>query len=421
MEIHQLKRDIPDFRSSISQRDFHCDQVVSIIGAGVMGRGIAAASVRAGIPVRISDSNISAAKEAVENILSCRELPANQHPRLVDPTAAPLISVATDDVEVADADLIIEAVPENLALKTAILSRIEPQLRSGTIIASNSSSLSIAQLSAALQAPGRFCGMHFCHPVSERPLVEIVHTHTTNPETIRRATAFATTLRMAPLVIRDSPGFLLNRLLVPFLNEAIELLLDGVAVEVLDEAALDFGMPAGPLALFDEFGIDVALAVGRTLYREFPNRIVPSELIIRMYKSGRLGRKCGHGFYSTPWATGDRQVSPEVRQLIADRLRGGEPLDPDAIRHRLILPMLLEAIRALEEQLVDHPATIDKALHDGLGLTPCYSGLFGWARSVGSGRILQWLAPLQHLGNRFEPPGSLLTVTRDSEQHRAAA
>lgn len=202
---------------------------------------------------------------------------------------------------------------------------------------------------------------------------------------------------MAPLVMRDSPGFLLNRLLVPFLNEAIELLLDGAAVEALDQAGLEFGMPVGPLALFDEFGIDVALAVGRSLYQAFPNRIVPSELIIRMYKSGRLGRKCGHGFYSAPWATGDRQVTPKVRQLIAERLRGGEPPDPDAIRHRLILPMLLEATRTLEEQLVDNPATIDKALHDGLGLTPRYSGLFAWARSVGSGRILQWLAPRQLL------------------------
>ncbi len=386
-----------------------------------MGRGIAAAALRAGMIVRVSDSCNSAATAAVEHILTSRESYAKQHPRFVDPIAGPLITVATDDADVANADLIIEAVPENLALKTAILSRIEPHLRSGTIIASNSSSLSIAQLSTALLAPGRFCGMHFCHPVSERPLVEIVYTHATEPDTIRRATAFATALRMAPLVMRDSPGFLLNRLLVPFLNEAIELLLDGAAVEALDEAALEFGMPAGPLALFDEFGMDVALAVGRSLYQAFPNRIVPSELIIRMYKSGRLGRKCGHGFYSTPWATGDRQVSPEVRQLIADRLRGSKRPDSDAIRHRLILPMLLEATRALEEQLVDNPEAIDKALHDGLGLTPRYSGLFGWARSVGSGRILQWLAPLQHLGNRFEPTDTLLTGAWDAEQHRTAA
>ena len=167
--MQPAKVDIQDSRSSNSRAEFQGGPVVSIIGAGVMGRGIAEAALRAGMIVRISDSSNSAATAAVEHILTARESDAKQHPRLVDPIAGPLLTVATDDADVANADLIIEAVPENLALKTAILSRIEPHLRSGTIIASNSSSLSIAQLSAALQAPGRFCGMHF--PRSTSPVV----------------------------------------------------------------------------------------------------------------------------------------------------------------------------------------------------------------------------------------------------------
>ena len=408
MEMHQLKRFIPDSFPSNSPGDFHSDQTVSIIGAGVMGRGIAAACVCAGIPVRISDANSSAAKEAVEQILNCRESRANQHPRLVDPTAAPLVSVAADDAEIADADLIIEAVPENFALKTAILSRIESHLRCETVIASNSSSLSIAQLSAALQAPGRFCGLHFCHPVSARPLVEVVYTDATTPETIRRATAFAATLRLAPIVIRDSPGFLLNRLLVPYLNESLELLLDGADIETLDHAAVSFGMPHGPMASFDEFGIDVAIAVGRSLYRAFPERIVPCELLIAMYKSGRLGRKSGGGFYQTQGDARAGRLDPHVIDLIRERRRGENRLSEDVITRRLFLPFLLEATRTLQESLVACPLVVDAVLRSGLGMNGSGSGIFAWANSIGARTLVDWLQPLHALGKRFEPTSLLL-------------
>ncbi|MBL8811014.1 MAG: 3-hydroxyacyl-CoA dehydrogenase family protein, partial [Planctomycetaceae bacterium] len=217
--------------STPSSQHFTTGQTVSIIGAGVMGREIAAAAARAGMTVRLSDSNLAVAADAVQQILSLHESRVGQHLRLVEPGAGPEISVATDDTEIADADLVIEAVTENLAIKSAILSRIEPQLRSGAIFASNSSSLSLTQLSKVLQTPGRFCGLHFCHPVSERPLVEVIYTDTTTSDTLNRVNAFATSLRMAPIIIRDSPGFLLNRLLVPYLNEALELLLEGADIE----------------------------------------------------------------------------------------------------------------------------------------------------------------------------------------------
>lgn len=425
MEMHQPTRAIQDSRPSISRVEFQVSPTLSIIGAGVMGRGIAAAAVRAGILVRISDSNIAAAAEAVEQILNSRESRTNQHPRLVDPTADPLISVATDDVEIADADLIIEAVPENFALKSLILSRIEPHLRSGTIMASNSSSLSIVQLSAALQTPGRFCGMHFCHPVSERPLVEVIHTDATNPETLRRATAFATAIRMAPIVMGDSPGFLLNRLLVPYLNETLELLLDGADIEAIDRAAADFGMPQGPLASFDEFGIDVAIAVGRSLYRAFPERIVPSELLIAMYKSGRLGRKSGGGFYRTQCDARAGRLDPSVLDLIRERRRSDNSLSEDAITRRLFLPVLLEATRTLQESLVVSPLVIDAALRTGLGMRGSGSGIFAWANSIGARTLIEWLQPLQALGKRFEPTQLLLDAAMNGTEFgvrtRAAA
>jgi 3-hydroxyacyl-CoA dehydrogenase len=401
--------------STNSSQRFTTSPTVSIIGAGVMGRGIAAAAVRAGMTVRLSDSNIVAAEDAVQQILTQHESRAGQYLRLVDPTADPIISVATDDSEIANADLIIEAVTENYAIKSAILSRIEPHLRSGAIMASNSSSLSLTQFSKSLQQPGRFCGLHFCHPVSERLLVEVVYTDTTTSETLNRARAFATSLRMAPIVVRDSPGFLLNRLLVPYLNEALELLLDGADIDSLDRAAAGFGMPLGPLTLFDEFGVDVAIAVGRSLYQAFPERIVPSELLIAMYKSGRLGRKSGGGFYSTQADANAGQVDRKVQELIQERRRSQTSLPDDIVRLRLFLPMLLEATRAVEESLMDRPSTIDAALRNGLGMCRPDCGIFSWANAIGAARLLNCLQPLQTMGQRFEPTQLLLNAAESKK------
>lgn len=389
-----------------------------------MGREIAAAAARAGMTVRLSDSNLAVAADAVQQILSLHESRVGQHLRLVEPGAGPEISVATDDTEIADADLVIEAVTENLAIKSAILSRIEPQLRSGAIFASNSSSLSLTQLSKVLQTPGRFCGLHFCHPVSERPLVEVIYTDTTTSDTLNRVNAFATSLRMAPIIIRDSPGFLLNRLLVPYLNEALELLLEGADIESLDRAAAAFGMPQGPLALFDEFGIDVAIAVGRSLYQAYPERIVPSELLIAIYKSGRLGRKAGGGFYPTQTDAREGRVDPKVLDLIRERRRSNCPLSDSVISRRLFVPVLLEATRILQEKLVDSPSAIDAALRRGLGMRCPNSGIFSWANAIGARTLLDWLKPLHSLGQRFEPTQLLFGAakcTKESPEIAGAA
>ncbi|HQX52000.1 MAG TPA: 3-hydroxyacyl-CoA dehydrogenase NAD-binding domain-containing protein [Planctomycetaceae bacterium] len=388
-------------------------QTVSIIGAGVMGHGIAELSVRAGMRVRICDSNAAAAEAAVEAIKNPRrgELLI---PQFLDVSDAADISAATCDAEIADADLIIETVSENLALKTAILSRIEPFLPSRTIVASNSSSFPISQLASSLKNPARFCGLHFCHPVSERPLVEVVGGKSTSRQTLERAFAFATSLGKAPIVVQDSPGFLLNRLLVPYLNEAMELLLEGADVAALDRTAKMFGMPQGPLALFDEFGIDVALSVGRSLFWTFPDRIVPSELLIAMYKSGLRGRKSGGGFYLTPEAADTGQLAPRVMELIAARQRANYSFSDEQIQRRLLLPMLLEATRALQESLVVSSTTIDTALRDGLGMTSLYRGLFGWADSIGAATIIDWLRPLEALGKRFESTELLQDAARNN-------
>ncbi len=371
----------------------HGIQTVSIIGAGVMGRGIALANVNAGIRVRLFDVDESVATTLVNQIRHC----------------SPLITVAKTDAEIANADLIIEAVSESAALKTALYSRLEPFLQPETLVASNSSSIPISRLAANLSHPARFCGMHFCHPVNERPLVEVIGATTTHPDTLSRIHSYATSLGMTPIFVQDTPGFLLNRLLVTYLNEALELLLDRVEINALDAAALQFGFPIGPLAQLDAFGLDVAVEVGKTLYWNFPDRIVPSGLLIAMYKAGRRGCKTKSGFYvDQPGLS--QTIDPAVQVMIEERYRDTAPVSPEVISHRLLLPLLLEATRTLEESIVSSSTIIDAALRDGLGMTRQYTGLFAWADSIGAATLLEWLTPLQPLGKRFEPTQALLDV-----------
>jgi len=363
---------------------------VGIIGAGVMGRGIAEACVRVGLNVILTDASVSVAESAVQRLREFTNNPAE-------------VKLACSDADFTEVDLLIEAAPEDEKLKAAILSRIEQCLSKGAIIATNTSSLSLSQLSGSFVNATRFCGLHFCHPVSERRLVEVVAAEKTSADTLARAQWFVTQIGKSPVVVRDSPGFVLNRLLVPYLNEALELLLHGASVESLDRAAADFGMPLRPLGLFDEFGVDVALAVGRSLYRVWPDRIVPAELLIAMYKSRRLGRKCGGGFYRSTADARRGELDPAVVELIQQRQRSDEIVPDDVVKHRLFLPMFFEATRIVEEGLVADGATIDVVLRDGLGLTRHDAGIFAWADAIGYRNLAEWLDDFRPLGERFTP------------------
>jgi 3-hydroxyacyl-CoA dehydrogenase/enoyl-CoA hydratase/3-hydroxybutyryl-CoA epimerase/3-hydroxyacyl-CoA dehydrogenase/enoyl-CoA hydratase/3-hydroxybutyryl-CoA epimerase/enoyl-CoA isomerase len=350
--------------------------------------------------VFIADVDDNAAAAAVQEILRASPTSGND---------VPVAVAVTSYEQLSEVDLVIEAVAEDEAIKTAVLSRIEPVLRPDALLTSNSSSIPMTRLAACLEKPDRFCGLHFCYPVDKRPLVEIIGTVATNASTLAEVHNYATFIGMAPIAIRDAPGFLLNRLLVPYLNEALDLVLNRADIRTIETAATNFGFPAGPLAQLDEFGMDVALEVGKTLYRSFPDRIFPSELLIAMYKAKRLGRKTGRGFYFDDGVRSD-DIVPDVQKIVQRRSRNTDPVPDAEIERRLFLPMLLEATRALEESLVDSATIVDRALQDGLGMTDRYAGLFGWADAIGASTILEWLRLLQPLGQRFEPTSILLDV-----------
>lgn len=383
-------------------------RTVAIVGAGVMGRGIAAACLSAGHSVILLDANETAARAAARSFATraVSEFPHRPH-FLRRSTAS--ITVARSVGGLARADLVIESVPEDRALKSAVLSELEPRLRAEAIVASNTSSIPIAALASGMKDSSRLCGLHFCHPVAERRLVEVVGAESTSPQTLAAAFRFAASLGKNPIIVRDGPGFLLNRIVAPYLSESLELLLEGASAELLDEVAREFGLPWGPLRQLDEFGLDVALAVGGTLWRAAPDRFPPSELLIALYKDGRLGRKSGGGFSAADDPDG-RRLDPHVVEVIRRRSRGMRCVTREEAACRMFVPMLLEATRALEESLVANAEIVDAALRDGLGMTSVYRGLFAWANRIGPAVLVEWLGANRALGPRFQPTRTLLAA-----------
>ena len=238
---------------------------------------------------------------------------------------------------------------ETVSAKHAVYAAIEPHVQAHTILASNTSTIPIQRLAATLARADRFLGLHFFHPVRRRPLVEIVRGPKTSDASITTAAAFAKGIAKTPIVVDDGPGFLVNRLLVPYLTEALELLLDGASIDDVEHAATEFGMAMGPLRLVDEIGIDTVFQGGRVLWEAFPDRVVASPLLVSMLKAGRLGTKSGAGFFlyskegtgpicaqhpsghsgrldlSTFSVSGHRDAA--VAEMIAQWARSPQPLD----------------------------------------------------------------------------------------------
>jgi 3-hydroxyacyl-CoA dehydrogenase len=401
---------------------------IAVVGAGMMGTAIAAATVRHSLPVVITDADSAALGRAGQRIAAELDQvgdwsifrPTNPAgasvpiekgtcplPRLVDPTS--------DETRIAGCDVILESITENLAAKQAIYARYEPRMHAEAIMASNTSTIPIARLAAGLAHPDRFCGIHFCHPVRLRPMVEIVRGPATSDRTIATAVAYARAIDRLPIVVDDGPGFLVNRVLLPYLNEALELLLEGATIEQIERAATAFGMAMGPLRLIDEIGLDTALLAGRVLWEAFPERIVASPLMITMYKAKRMGRKTGRGFFAYPDGLppdAPGLADPAVEPLVAAWSRATQTFSDEAITQRLLLPMVLEASRILEEHKVRDPRDVDLAVLFGLGFPAARGGLLYWADGLDAARIVEMLAPLEALGPRMAPTQLLLDLAR---------
>ena len=391
---------------------------VGIVGAGMMGTAIAAANLRHGLAVVLSDADQRALASATVRV--SRELADLGHTDdEIRQRVGQLLSVGADRDQLGRCDLVLESIVESPAAKQDLFFRLEPCLDPGVLLASNTSTIPIAKLAERLQQPGRFLGIHFFHPVGRRPLVEIVRGPRTDWGTVAAAMAYAKAIGKAPIVVADGPGFLVNRLLGPYLAEALELLREGVSVRDLEQTAAEFGMAMGPLRLVDEIGIDTALFGGRVLWEAFPDRITPSPLLVAMYKAGKLGRKTQSGFFTY---AGNRdsqsplEPDPDFLKLIAAWSYPTGSTPRVDLMARLLLPMVSEAARILEEGRVEGPESIDLAVNLGLGFPAAQGGLLRWADSLGPRRVVRMLESLADRGPRFQPPPLLVAMANEDRR-----
>jgi 3-hydroxyacyl-CoA dehydrogenase/enoyl-CoA hydratase/3-hydroxybutyryl-CoA epimerase/3-hydroxyacyl-CoA dehydrogenase/enoyl-CoA hydratase/3-hydroxybutyryl-CoA epimerase/enoyl-CoA isomerase len=380
-----------------------------------MGSAIAAACVKRGLPVAITDVSPQGLEKGVRAILE--EASYNKATKGPDVQKAmelaPRVNATTTDAELAASDLVIEAVVENEKIKKQLYARIEPLLGEHAILASNTSTIPIARLAADLKHPERFCGIHFFNPVRKMPLVEVIRGPQTSDETVVTAVGFAKAIGKSPIVVYDGPGFLVNRCLLPYMNEALELIQDGVPIDAIERSAKAFGMPMGPITLFDVVGLDTALYAGAVMYEAYPDRCIASPLLVQLVKAGRLGQKSGAGFFSYTQDKKGRGKPDPALQPILDRVqRTPQKLSQEQITHRLFLPMLLEATRIVEEKKVRDPRDVDLGLIYGIGFPPHKGGLLFWADSVGAAKIVEMLKPLEPYGERMKPTPLLLELAR---------
>jgi 3-hydroxyacyl-CoA dehydrogenase / enoyl-CoA hydratase / 3-hydroxybutyryl-CoA epimerase len=360
---------------------------VHVVGAGVMGGDIAAWCVSRGMSVTLQDRAEQYVRPALER---AREFFGKKLPdaNAAQAAAARLqMDLAGDGA--ARADVVIEAIFENADAKRELYAKLEPRMKPGAILATNTSSIMLEQLNADLRDPARLVGLHFFNPVAKMPLVEIIASRQTRPEVAQAGASFARKLDKLPLPCRSAPGFVVNRILMPYLNEAMFLAEEGVALRHIDVAAVEFGMPMGPIELADTVGLDVCLHVGKILAQAF-NRKAPVRLE-ELVNAKHLGRKTGRGFYE--WRDG-KPIKP-----VSD----GRPA-PSDITDRMILPMLNESVACLRERVVDEADLLDAGVIFGTGFAPFRGGPLTYARARGLDAIVRRLAELerQH-GERFHP------------------
>lgn len=379
---------------------------IILIGAGAVGTEIAAAHLNVGCGVRVCDVSAEAIERLVSDIAArfprlsvgqdaqLRLGNGNLHSRELA-VASDLCSCAFDRVSASSPTegfaLVIESISENLMAKQALLVDLQAWLGKRAVLCSNTSTIPIHRLTTGLANPQKVCGMHFFMPVLERPLVEVIAPGLADPATLRVAIAHVQRLQKTALTVGDSPGFVVNRILAPYLNEAMRLLERGVAPEVLQDAALGFGMPMSPLELIDLIGTRTAFDAGRIYWQAFPQRLEPASVLAGMVKAKLLGRFAHRGFYSYENQRRSEQLCPEASSVVARYQRGSQSsLTVDQITWQLFLPMLVEADLMLLHAVVASMEEIETAVRAGLGFQRS-DGFFYAFERFGANRIAEEL------------------------------
>jgi 3-hydroxyacyl-CoA dehydrogenase len=394
---------------SLSGPDWEGFERVGIVGAGIMGASIAQVHLEKLLPVTLVDTNPLALERARESIADgmspgvFSSISDRKHQiSNLDLVLKELLTASPDIAALEVCDLVIETIAEKSAAKQSLLASIETCVQPRAIIASNTSTIPISRLARVLKQPKRFCGMHFCHPVQIRPLVEVIPGSATSDATSQRALKHVAILDRLPILVADGHGFIVNRLLLAYIGEGLAMLGEGVDPERIEDAASSFGMAMGPLEMLDGIGLDTALHSGVILSEVAAERMADTQLLIPLVKAGDLGQKTGAGIFAERGAI----LNPRLRELMMGRFKPESPRQYNSLQicNRLLLPMMLEALRILGEGKVVDPATIDLAAVFGLGFPATVGGPLAWAERLGAAAIGKLSAELPELGARGRPP-----------------
>ncbi len=389
---------------------------LAVVGAGFMGAGIAGTAVdQAGVGVRLKDAalplvgrGIKAAQAITADRLKRRSITRYEAARRLA-----LVSGGVDYAGFRSADLVIEAVFEDLEVKRQVVREVEAVARHDCIIASNTSTIPIWRIAEASRRPENVIGMHFFSPVTKMPLLEVIAAEQTSKDAVVTAVAFGRRMGKTAIVVRDRPGFYINRILGPYMAEAGALLREGAPIESVDAAMIEWGFPVGPITLLDEVGLDVAAKAGGVMGEAFGERMKPAIELDGLVKAGRLGRKNGRGFYR--YADGQKQG---VDASVYEVLGLGRPMDPGSfqVKHRLSFALLNEAARALEDGVIRSPRDGDIGAIFGFGFPPFRGGPFRTLDALGAGLVEKLRQLAERHGPRFAPAQILVDQAASSRK-----
>lgn len=391
---------------------------VYLIGAGIVGREIAASHLDANCPIHLADASGDALARAVAWLrrqftdVECEKSTCGT-------LTLPCLHVwrGSNRTQGGADSLVIESVPEQRDVKQKLLSQLQWHGPPDAILATNTSTLRLRDLAASLPEPGLLCGLHFFMPVRQRPLIEVVEGPDTPDPVLAAASEHATRIGKAALCVPDTPGFIVNRMLIPYLSESLHLACEGVAPERLEQVAREAGMPLGPLEMIDLIGTRSAFNAGRALWQAFPKRIEPSPLLPALVKHKLPGRAGGRGFYDYKRCERSLELCAKAKELIADYTRQRHDLSDGAIHDRLVFPMILEAAFILRERVATTSDAVDLAMEGGLGFAAS-AGFIASATTIAVDDFLRRLEPLAQQHRRFQAEAWLVELL---QQHRTVA
>ncbi|MGH1461800.1 MAG: fatty acid oxidation complex subunit alpha FadB [Neptuniibacter sp.] len=396
----------------------------AVLGAGIMGGGIAYQSASKNIPILMKDINSPALEQGLNEASKLLNKRVSRG-RMDSEQMAQVLNRITPTLNYGgfeQVDLVVEAVVEHPKVKKAVLAEAEQQLKEGAVLASNTSTISITELATALKRPENFCGMHFFNPVHQMPLVEVIRGEKSSDEAIARTVAYARAMGKTPVVVNDCPGFLVNRILLPYFLSFNTLLEEGYDFTQIDRVMEKFGWPMGPAYLLDVVGIDTAFHAAGVMAAGFPDRMQMTEnsAFERMYKLERFGQKNAQGFYRYEL---DRKgkpkkvVDPDLPEMLGLGIDQEGDVEDETIIQRLMVPLCIETVRCLEKGIVSSPAEADIALIYGIGFPPFRGGVFHYLDKLGLERFCEIASQFEQLGPLYQPTETMKQMAESNQTY----